>query len=433
MSNSSSLPSTATVATIALGVSCALIGFHLLNNKAAAPATAPAVNRSDSNSGGITTTLDHVGSTPLLHLKSFESCGVRILAKAEYMNPGGSIKDRAALKMIQLARESGSLNTSPPGLICEGTGGNTGIGLSLISRSFGHPVFISCPNNISQEKINLMRALGAEVHICPLVKSDHPEHYTQVAKARALKENQDGGPGSALHTDQFSNVANFQAHFESTAKEIYEQSGGKIDAFGVSAGTGGTIAGCASYFKSVDPRISTWLVDCQGSGMKRFLTEGVWGKRDSDAIFHSTNDTIAEGIGIGRLTTTLRKGLESIDSILSVTDREACAMCFWLLMKEGVFVGPSAALNVVGALKIGLKLRDERPDLDPVVVATVLCDRGENYVSKVYDSKWRKNHGFEGVDILPESAIGILEGNTLSGGPVNRGPMELFEGLQGGS
>ena len=427
----SSTDRTPLVLAAAVGALAALV--IATTSKTAAKGFSPKVPQGSSSKGSSSSVIENVGSTPLFRLKSFDALGLEIICKAEYLNPGGSIKDRAALRMIQDAKASGLLK--PGGLICEGTGGNTGIGLALLSSALGHPCFISCPFNISQEKINLMKALGADVHLCPTgIKNDHPDHYTQVAKEKARTTClEKGDTTAAVHTDQFANSSNFAAHYENTGPEIFSQCDGKVDGFCCSAGTGGTIAGVSAYLKSADSTIQTFLVDCQGSGMKKYLSEGVFGKRESDTLFHGSSDTVAEGVGISRLTKNFAKGVSSIDGALSVTDLEACRMCFWLLKKEGIFVGISAAMNVVGALKLGLKLRDENPNQDVITIATILCDAGENYVSKVYNEQWRKENNLEGVDVLPESVLVILDGKGLDGGPIMRGEDILFANQKGGS
>ena len=319
-----------------------------------------------------------IGNTPLLELKSLSrATGTKILVKCEHMNPGGSVKDRAALWLVREAEKSEELQAG--GTICEGTGGNTGIGLALVAAASGYKTVLAMPASIAKEKVELMRTFGAEVHTQPAVPLADERHYTKVAAAAGRKEN-------SVHTNQFLNLANMRSHYESTAPELVGQTGGRIDGFICASGTGGTMAGIGSYLKKHVPSAKVVLADCAGSGLRNYLTAGEF--KDSPG------DTIMEGIGVSRLTANFSEARPFVDGVLNVTDKEAIEMAYFLLRTEGLFIGPSAALNVVGAVKLAklLKKQANRQGtlLKPVVV-TVVCDSGNSYRSKMWNKKWLKD------------------------------------------
>ena len=345
-----------------------------------------------------------VGNTPLIELRSLSAAtGCRILAKCEHLNPGGSVKDRAALWMIEDAERKGALR--PGGTVCEGTGGNTGVGLALVAAAKGYAAVMAMPATIAQEKINAMRVLGARVVLCPGVPFTDARHYFHRAAAIAAETD------NAIFTNQFDNLANMRCHLEGTAPEIWRQSGGKVDGFVCAAGTGGTIAGCSAFLKSANPACACYVIDPPGSALFDFVTRRLKGEdtRAKEAtpvgvpttfIPRSEGNSVTEGIGIGRVTANFSNA--RLDGALSGTDREAIEMAYHLIEHDGVFVGPSAALNAVGAVKLARKLGPGH------TVVTVLCDGGARYRSKMYTASWlaergltpRASGGFGNVDFV---------------------------------
>mmetsp|Transcript_43675 Transcript_43675/g.83347 ORF Transcript_43675/g.83347 Transcript_43675/m.83347 type:complete len:383 (-) Transcript_43675:1523-2671(-) len=316
-----------------------------------------------------------VGNTPLMELRSLNAAtGCRILAKAEHLSPGGSIKDRIAKAMVLAAEADGKLTPGKPGTVVEGTGGNTGIGLALIARARGYKCILSMPEDISAEKIQLMRTLGAEVRICPCVPFKDPRHYVHEAE-RAAKESE-----NAVLMMQFENLANYKCHEATTAAEIWMQSKGELDAFVCAVGTGGTIAGVSNFLKKMRPTMPVWAIDPTGSGIKNYIETGV---------FESSGSCYIEGIGIMRKTANFAEA--KVDGAFRGTDREAVEMGHWLVRHEGLFVGPSAALNVCGAVKLARLMGPGH------TIVTVLCDGGDRYRSKMYNPKW-----LEEKDLVPK-------------------------------
>eukprot|EP00698_Gefionella_okellyi_P008662 TRINITY_DN215_c0_g1_i1.p1 TRINITY_DN215_c0_g1~~TRINITY_DN215_c0_g1_i1.p1 ORF type:complete len:341 (+),score=63.61 TRINITY_DN215_c0_g1_i1:81-1103(+) len=318
-----------------------------------------------------------IGNTPLIELKSLSRLtGRRILAKAEHMNPGGSVKDRAAKWLVEDAERKGLLK--PGGTIVEGTGGNTGIGLSLVGRAKGYKTVMVMPENIAVEKIDMMRLLGSEVILQPAVPFKDERHYYHTA-ARIASERE-----NAVFTNQFESLANAQAHIESTGPEIWQQSGHRVDGFVCSAGTGGTIGGLSRYFRSMNPDVKAYLIDPMDSVLYNYMRDG------SMTMLGKMATT--EGIGIARLTANFQSA--QLDGAFCGTDREVMEMLYFLLRNEGVLVGPSSALNVCGAVKLARLLPEG------ATVVTILCDMGERYKSKVFDRKWQ-----ESKELVP-----VLEG-----------------------
>jgi len=307
-----------------------------------------------------------IGNTPLIEIQSLSQLtGCKILGKAEFLNPGGSVKDRAALFMVEQAEKEGKLKADNSGTIVEGTAGNTGIGLALVAKAKGYRCVIVMPNNQSPEKIDLLHTLGAEVELVAPVAFSNPEHFYHTAKRRSQQiEN-------AFWADQFENLANSEAHYQTTAPEIWQQTGGAIDGIVMSSGTGGTIGGVTAYLKQQNPQIATYLIDPQGSGLYSFITEGV---------FKAAGSSITEGIGINRGTANFYRA--KLDGAFQGSDLEAIEMAHYLLKHDGLFLGSSAALNVVGAVKLALKLGKGK------IIATILCDGGGRYQSRMFNSQW---------------------------------------------
>jgi len=309
-----------------------------------------------------------IGNTPLLRLpKVSDAVGRNIWAKLEYMNPGGSIKDRAAKFILDDAEKKGLIK--PGGTVVEGTAGNTGIGLAHVCRLRGYKCVIYMPNTQSQAKIETLKLLGAEVHPVPAVAYDNPENYNHQAKRHAeLLEN-------AVWTNQFDNIANRQAHIDTTGPEIWAQLDGKVDAWTCSTGTGGTFAGVTRYLKTMDPNVKCVLADPPGSVLYSYIISG------GNEIVRG-GSSFTEGIGQGRVTENLRPDIELVDEALKIPDEESIAMVYRLLDEEGLYVGGTSALNVVAATKVAQSL----PEGSNVV--TVLADSSHKYSARVFSKQW---------------------------------------------
>ncbi|KAL1914219.1 uncharacterized protein VTP21DRAFT_9672 [Calcarisporiella thermophila] len=320
-----------------------------------------------------------IGNTPLIRLNRLSketSCD--ILAKAEFMNPGGSVKDRAALYVIKDAEERSLLK--PGGTVVEGTAGNTGIGLAHVCRSKGYKCVIYMPNTQSQEKIDLLRMLGAEVYPVPAVPFEDPQNYNHQARRHA--ESLD----NAVWTNQFDNRANRRAHIETTGPEIWQQTDGHIDGFTCATGTAGTLAGVARYLKGQDKNVKIFIADPPGSVLYSYFQSG--GK-----LFERTGSSITEGIGQGRITENLKPDLDLIDDALYIPDEESIKMVYRLLDEEGIYVGASSALNVVAAVEMAKKLGPGKR------VVTMLCDGAYRYQSRLFSRKWLESKNL--VDAIP--------------------------------
>jgi cysteine synthase A len=305
-----------------------------------------------------------ISNTPLIEIPSLSKItGCKILGKAEHLNPGGSVKDRAALFMVEQAEKDGNLKVG--GTIVEGTAGNTGIGLALVANAKGYRCVIVMPSNQSPEKIDLLNTLGAEVELVEPVAFSNPNHFYHTAQRRSQHiEN-------AFWANQFENLANSESHYQTTAPEIWHQTGGTIDGIVMSSGTGGTIGGVTAYLKEQNPQIAAYLIDPQGSGLYSFMTEGV---------FKAEGSSITEGIGINRGTANFYRA--KLDGAFQGSDLEAIEMAHHLLKHDGLFVGSSAALNLVGAVKLARKLGKGK------VIVTILCDGGGRYQSRMFNAQW---------------------------------------------
>lgn len=289
--------------------------------------------------------------------------GRTIVGKAEFQNPGGSVKDRAAKGIVDDAEATGRLK--PGGTIVEGTAGNTGIALTLIANARGYRAIVAIPDDQSSEKIELLRAFGADVRVVPAVPFANPENYYHVARriAEAMP--------NAIWADQFNNVANRAAHYATTGPEIWNAFGSGLGAFVAACGTGGTLAGTGSYLKERAPNVRVVLCDPLGSALYSHVKHGT---------LETNGDSNLEGIGIKRITDNFRDA--PVDDALQVDDRSAVEMAYWLLREEGLYVGGSAALNLVGAARYARTL----PAGSTVV--TILCDGGERYRSRLWNRDW---------------------------------------------
>jgi cysteine synthase A len=307
-----------------------------------------------------------VGRTPLIKLrKASERTGCTILGKAEFLNPGQSVKDRAALFIIKDALDRGAIR--PGGVIVEGTAGNTGIGLALLGNALGLRTVIVIPDTQSQEKKDMLRLAGAELVEVPAVPYANPNNYVKVS-GRLAERLAQSEPNGAVWANQFDNVANRQAHVETTGPEIWEQTGGKVDGFVSAVGTGGTLAGVGMFLKERDPRTRIALADPLGAALYSYYTTGV---------LKAEGSSITEGIGQGRIT----KNLEGapVDMAYQIPDEEAVPLVFDLLEHEGLCVGGSSGINLAGAIRLA-------KDLGPGhTIVTVLCDYGTRYQSKLFD------------------------------------------------
>lgn len=305
-----------------------------------------------------------VGHTPLIRLNRFsEETGCEILGKAEFLNPGGSVKDRAALYIIQDAEAKGLLK--PGGTVVEGTAGNTGIGLAHICNAKGYRCLIVIPETQSQEKIDALRTLGAEVRPVPAVPYKDPNNYVKLSgRIAAEMEN-------AIWANQFDNLANRQAHYETTGPEIWEQTGGKVDAWVASVGTGGTLAGTAMYLKEKNPAIKTVLADPMGSGLYSYIKTGE---------IKIEGNSITEGIGNSRVTANLEGA--PIDDAIQIADPECVRVVYRLLKEEGLFVGGSTGINVGAAVELAKQLGPGH------TIVTILCDSGTRYQSRLFNQEW---------------------------------------------
>jgi cysteine synthase len=321
-------------------------------------------------SGGIKLDLyAAVGDTPLIRIPNLSSAlGRNIFGKAEHLNPGGSVKDRAAKYIIDDAVTAGRLK--PGGTIVEGTAGNTGIALALLGNARGYRTIIVIPDDQSPEKFDLLRVLGADVRVVPAVPFADDNNYYHVARRIAESTR------NAIWADQFNNPANKRAHQETTGPEIWAQTGGSIDGFVAAAGTGGTLAGVAAFLKQRDAAIRTVLADPFGSALYSFVKYGT---------LDVEGDSFAEGIGIKRITENFKDA--PVDDAVRVDDRALVEMAHYLLREEGLLLGGSAALNVVAAARVAKEL----PPGSSVV--TVLCDGGARSMSRLYNAEWLAEKG----------------------------------------
>ena len=328
-------------------------------------------------------TLDLIGNTPLVRLEGPSAeAGCDIYGKCEFTNPGASVKDRAALYIIRDAEARGELK--PGGCVVEGTAGNTGIGIALVANALGYRTIIVMPDNQSKEKMDTLRALGAELVTVPPTKFADSNHF--VHTSRRLAEETEG----AIWANQFDNTANRKAHIEGTAKEIWEQTGGKIDGFTCAAGTGGTIAGVGMGLKEFDENVKIGLTDPHGAALYSSYAHGE---------LKAEGSSVAEGIGQGRITGNLEGA--PIDTQFRISDEEGLHWVARLLREEGLCLGISSGINVAGAIALGKELVAEGRERPRVV--TILCDTGFRYLSTLYNREWLEAKGLPVFDWLKTS------------------------------
>ena len=318
--------------------------------------------------------VDAVGNTPLIRLNRLsDETGCEILGKAEFLNPGSSVKDRAALFMIKDAEERGALK--PGGLIVESTAGNTGIGLALCANALGYRTIIVIPETQSQEKKDMLRLCGAKLVENPALPFSNPNNYQHVGR-RMAEDLAKTEPNGVLFADQWNNLANRRAHFETTGPEIWRQTEGKIDGFICAIGTGGTIAGTSTYLKQQNPNVIVGLADPFGAAMYSHFAHGV---------LKSEGNSITEGIGLGRVTPIIED--IKVDKPYQIPDTEALKIVFDLLHHEGLCLGGSSGINVAGTVRLA---RDLGPGH---TIVTMLCDSGSRYQSKLFNPAFLREKG----------------------------------------
>ena len=320
------------------------------------------------------TLIDCVGHTPLIRLeKASSATGCEILGKAEFLNPGGSVKDRAALGMILAARESGELR--PGGTIVEGTAGNTGIGLALVGAALGHATVIVMPDNQSKEKIDTLRAHGADVRLIPAVPYKNPQHFVHTSGrlAAELDETLENG---AWWANQFENLSNREFHEKTTGVEIWEQTEGRVDGFVCAVGTGGSLGGIGRALKARKPDVLIALSDPGGSGLHNYFAEGE---------VRIEGSSITEGIGNSRITANLED--TPIDMSWQIPDEEAIPIVYDLIRDEGLLLGGSSGINIAGAIRVARELGPGH------TVVTLLCDSGARYQSRLFNGEYLASKG----------------------------------------
>ncbi|MDZ3835833.1 MAG: cysteine synthase A [Rhodospirillales bacterium] len=318
--------------------------------------------------------VDAIGNTPLIRLhKASELTGCEILGKAEFLNPGSSVKDRAALAIVLDAEERGAIE--PGGLIVEGTAGNTGIGLALVGNARGYRTLIVIPETQSQEKKDMLRLCGAEVREVPAVPYANPDNYVKLS-GRLAEELAKSEPHGAIWANQFDNVANRAGHYRTTGPEIWAQTDGRVDGFVCAVGTGGTLAGVGAYLKERKPAVRIGLADPTGAALYHYYRFG---------SLKAEGESITEGIGQGRITANLEGAL--VDHAYRIEDAEALEIVFGLLSHEGLCLGGSSGINVAGAMRLARELGPGH------TIVTILCDYGTRYQSKLYNPAFLRSKG----------------------------------------
>ncbi len=325
--------------------------------------------------------IEAIGNTPLILLKAAsEKTGCTILGKAEFMNPGQSVKDRAALYIIKDAEKRGVLR--PGGTVVEGTAGNTGIGIALVANALGYKSVIVIPDTQSQEKKDMIRLIGAELIEVPAVAYKDPNNYVKYS-GRLAEELAAKTPNGAIWANQFDNIANRQAHIETTGPEIFEQTNGKLDGFTCAIGTGGTLAGIAIALKEKNPNIKIAVADPMGAAMYHWFKHG---------DLKAEGTSISEGIGQARVTQNLVGA--PIDDAYQISDEEALPIIFDLLKYEGLCLGGSSGINIAGAIRMAQEMGPDH------IIVTILCDYGTRYQSKLYNPQFLKQKNLPYPDWL---------------------------------
>jgi len=312
-----------------------------------------------------------IGNTPLIKLRALsEISGCEIYGKAEFMNPGGSVKDRAAKAIIEHAEQTGALQ--PGGTIVEGTAGNTGISLSLLGNSKGYKTVIVMPETQSQEKKEVLRLCGADLRLVPAVPYRDPNNYVRYSETLANELNKENG-GGVIWANQFDNTANMQGHYSSTGPEIYTQTQQKIDGFICAVGSGGTLAGVSKYLKEKNNNIKIGIADPEGSALFSHYKHGE---------LKAEGGSVSEGIGQGRITENLAHA--DVDMAFRISDHEALPLIYDLMAEEGLYLGGSSAINIAGALAMAKQMGPGH------TICTILCDSGQRYQSKIWNPEFLK-------------------------------------------
>ena len=325
-----------------------------------------------------------IGNTPLIRLKrASQETGCEILGKAEFLNPGQSVKDRAALYIIRDAMARGALR--PGGTIVEGTAGNTGIGLAMVANAMGFKTVIVIPETQSQEKKDALRLMGAELIEVPAVPYRDPNNYVRLS-GRLADEMAKTEKNGAVWANQFDNVANRQAHIETTGPEIWRQTGGRIDGFTCAVGSGGTLAGTGIALKRQNPAVKIAAADPLGAAIYSWIKSGK---------LESHGSSITEGIGQGRVTANLKDA--PIDDAYEIPDSEALPLIFDLLEHEGLCLGGSSGINVAGAIRMASEMGPGH------TIVTMLCDYGNRYQSKLFNPEFLKGKGLPAPRWLTET------------------------------
>ncbi|MGB0620876.1 MAG: cysteine synthase A [Myxococcota bacterium] len=325
--------------------------------------------------------LDTIGNTPLIRLvRASEETGCEILGKAEFLNPGGSVKDRAALAIVEDAEAEGRLR--PGGTIVEGTAGNTGIGLALVGNARGYDTVIVIPDTQSREKMEMLRLCGADLRPVPAKPYKDPDNYVHVSR-RLAEELAAANPNGAIWANQFDNVANREGHRRTTGPEIWDQTEGGVDGFICSAGTGGTIAGVGLALKERNPDVVIGLADPEGAALFHYYEHGE---------LKGEGSSISEGIGQGRITGNLEDA--PIDVAFRIPDEEWLPIVFRMLAEEGLCLGGSSGVNVAGAIRLAQRLGPGH------TIVTILCDSGTRYQSKVWNPVFLREKGLPAPDWL---------------------------------
>jgi len=313
--------------------------------------------------------VEGIGNTPLIRLNGpSKKTGCNIFGKAEYLNPGGSVKDRAALAIIKDAEEKKLLKKG--GIIVEGTAGNTGIGLTLIANSKGYKSIIVMPETQTKEKIDKLRSIGADLKLVPAKPYKDPDNYVKYS-SRLANEIFKKNNGNTIWANQFDNTVNYLGHYKTTGQEIWDQTNGKIDGFTCSSGTGGTIAGVGKYLKEKNNNIKIYLADPKGSALYNYIKYNE---------LKSEGNSITEGIGSSRITANFKEA--PIDNAFSIDDIEALNVIYELIENEGLSLGISTGVNVAGAIKLAKELGPNK------TVVTILCDKSDNYHSKLFNKEF---------------------------------------------
>jgi cysteine synthase A len=315
-----------------------------------------------------------IGNTPLIKLRAAsEITGCNIYGKAEFLNPGGSVKDRAALALIKDAQEKKLI--SKGGTVVEGTAGNTGIGLGLLGNSLGYKTIIVMNDNQTQEKKDLLRNLGAELKLVPAKPYKDDNNYIKIA-SRLADELKSSNNNGVIWANQFDNTANAKGHYEGTGQEIWKQTEGKVDGFVCSSGTGGTISGVSNALKEKNKNIEIYLSDPSGSALYNYIKNGE---------LKSEGGSITEGIGSSRITKNF--GEAQIDNAYSIDDHESLPILYDLIQNEGLSLGTSCGVNIAGAIRLGKELGPGK------TIVTILCDRSDKYSTKMFNKQFLKEKG----------------------------------------